>query len=129
MGLDNGIVVRNAKNKYKGRKDFWDCIETENGIEVAYWRKCWGIRNQILTVLNKDLEGGGDYRLGLDELKYVIKLLKNFTIREYWNEYADSIWTFDEFKNNQKQIIKNLKKLYREMKKDPNIEVYFYDSY
>ena len=129
IGLDNGIIVRNAKNKYKGIKDFWGGIDAGNDIEVAYWRKCWGIRNQILTVLNKDLEGGGDYRLGLVELKYVIKLLKEFTIREYWNEYADSIWTFDEFKNNQKQIIKNLKKLYREMKKDPNIEVYFYDSY
>lgn len=129
MGLDNGIVVRNAKNKYKGIKYFWEDIYTGNDIEVAYWRKCWGIRNQILTVLNENLGGGGNYKLGLDELKYVIKLLKAFTKREYWDEYADSIWTFDEFKDQQKRIIRNLKKLYREMKKDPNIEVYFYDSY
>ena len=129
IGLDNGIIVRNAKNKYKGIKDFWDGIDAGNDIVVAYWRKCWGIRDQILTVLNEDLEGGRDYKLGLDELEYVIKLLKEFTKREYWDEYADSIWTFDEFKNNQKQIIKNLKRLYREMNKYPNIVVYFYDSY
>ena len=32
MGLDNGIVVRNAKNKYKGIKDFWDGIDARNDI-------------------------------------------------------------------------------------------------
>lgn len=75
------------------------------------------------------MEGEGDYKLSLNELKYVIKLLKEFTKRGYWDEYADSIWTFDEFKDNQRRIVKNLIKVYREMKKDPNIEVYFYDSY
>ena len=129
MGLDNGIIVHNAKNKYKGIKDFWKDIDSRDDIEVAYWRKCWGIRNQILTVLNKDLEGGEDYKLNAIELKFVIKLLKEFTKRGYWDEYADSIWEYDEFKDQQKRIIKNLKKIQREMKKDPNIEVYFYDSY
>lgn len=129
MGLDNGIIVRNAKNKYKGIKDFWEDIDSGGSIQVAYWRKCWGIRNQILTVLNKDLEGGRDYKLDALELEFVIKLLKEFTKREYWDKYANSIWEFDEFKDQQKRIIKNLKKLQREMKKDPNIEVYFYDSY
>ena len=81
MGLDNGIVVRNAKGKYKGLEDFWNGMDFGNDIEVAYWRKCWGIRNQILTVLNKDLEGGGDYRLDAVELECIIKLLKEFTKR------------------------------------------------
>lgn len=129
MGLDNGIVVRNGKNKNKRIKDIWEGIDSGNDIEVAYWRKCWGIRDQILTVLGENLEGEGEYILSAFDLKYIIKLLKEFTNRSYWNQYADSIWEFDEFKHNQKSIIRNLKKVYRWMKQDPDLEVYFYDSY
>ena len=129
MGLDNGIVVRNGKNKNKRIKDIWEGIDSGSDIEVAYWRKCWGIRDQILTVLNENLEGEGEYILSALDLKYIIKLLKEFTNRSYWNQYADSIWEFDEFKHNQKSIIRNLKKVYRWMKQDPDLEVYFYDSY
>jgi hypothetical protein len=131
MGLDNGITVRGIKGRVPHYiKDYWANIDTEDEMELAYWRKCWGIRNQILAVL-----GMNDYsyekQLDVIDLEVVIELLKCFTKRGYWDEYADSIWTFDEFKDNQKQIIRNLKWLRKYMKRHPkvNVEVKFYDSY
>lgn len=129
MGLDNGIVVRKGKGRNPRVKDYWDGIDAGDDIEVAYWRKCWGIRDEILEVLGADIDGGGDYKLDLDKMRDVITVLKKFTKRDYWNENADSIWEFDEFKSNQRRIIRNLIRVYRWMKKEPDLEVYFYDSY
>lgn len=129
MGLDNGIVVRNGKGRNLRVKDYWDGIDAGNDIEVAYWRKCWGIRDEILEVLGADIDGGGDYKLDLDKMRDVITVLKKFTKRDYWNENADSIWEFDEFKSNQRRIIRNLIRILKWMKKEPDLEVYFYDSY
>jgi hypothetical protein len=129
MGLDNGITVRGIKRKLpRYVKNYWANIECEGVMELAYWRKCWGVRDQILEVLNM---GNYSYekRLNRIELEAVIDLLKCFTKRGYWNEYANSIWTYDEYKHNQKQIIKNLKWLHRYMKHHPDIDVRFYDSY
>lgn len=41
----------------------------------------------------------------------------------------DCIWTWNEFRRFQKWNIKNLKKLAHMMKRHPEIEVIFYDSY
>jgi hypothetical protein len=59
MGLDNGIVVKNLdRNNIPNfiKLPFgWD-LEKDH-IEIAYWRKCWGIRNDILDILHGSFKG------------------------------------------------------------------------
>ena len=89
MGLDNGIVVRNAKNKYKGIKDFWGDIDAGNDIEVAYWRKCWGIRDSIIKELK--VNGDGEFKLNKDNILAIINILVYFFDEKIWNNEANSI--------------------------------------
>jgi len=125
MGLDNGIYIKKAgqdeKVKLPERYSFW-------GDEIAYWRKCWGIREAILEVLAEN-EEEYIYHISRPQLKRIIEALKLFNNKAYWDEYADSIWTFEEFKHSRRKILRNLKWLYRYMYFDPSLEVYFYDSY
>lgn len=109
--------------------DGWKGIETNGDVELAYWRKCWGIRNEILWTLGVDCQGGGDYIVSREKLKEIIEVLKKFTNKEYWEDNADSIWEYDEFKDNQKQNIKQLRWIYRYMKWHPDVRLFFYDSY
>jgi hypothetical protein len=125
MGLDNGIYIKEKENeerkKLQKKQFFW-------GDEVAYWRKCWGIRRVILDILNTK-EGDYGYAISRDKLKEIIIALKKFNKKEYWDAYADSIWTFEEFADSRKRILRNLRWLHRYMYFHPETEVYFYDSY
>ena len=109
--------------------DGWKGIETNGDVELAYWRKCWGIRNEILWTLGVDHQGDGDYLVSREKLKEIIEVLKKFTNKEYWEDNADSIWEYDEFKDNQKQNIKQLRWIYGYMKWHPDVQLFFYDSY
>lgn len=134
MGLDNGIVIRHKEGKiifipkkYYNNKYY---IGDNPHYEIAYWRKCWGIRGEIIRLfVSETFYDSYDIVLEREDIKKLIKSMKKYTERAYWDSHADSIWSFDEFIKQQKQIIKNLKWLYRYMKKDPDVEAYFYDSY
>lgn len=136
MGLDNGIIVRHREGRpiYIPRR-YYDYVYELGGnsqYEIAYWRKCWGLRDKILDILNIDQSDYDSYDINLDreDIKNIIKLLKKFTKKDYWNKYADSIWSFDiDIYKRQKRIIRNLKFIHWRMRLDPEINVYFYDSY
>ena len=129
MGLDNGILI---KRKSKGLNissipNFVKFENLEGYIELAYWRKCWGIRNEIIKKLHmKDDE----YERSLDreDIPAIIKILYKFLSKEYWDENADSIWEFEDQVDNIIQCIINLKWLYSYMENN-DIEIIFYDSY
>lgn len=135
MGLDNGIVIRHKEGKpifipkkyYNSKYTIGDNLH----YEVAYWRKCWGIRKAIIDTVLPEPGTYDSYDIALDEfdIKAIIKELKKFTKQAYWDRYADSIWEYKEFVNNQRKIIRNLKFVYWYMKFDPQVHVYFYDSY
>lgn len=134
IGLDNGIVIRHKEGKviFIPKKCYEDkyLFDDNPHYEIAYWRKCWGIRNEIIRMFaDESLYDSYDIVLDRDDIKKLISLMKKFTKRVYWDEHADSLWTYDEFKNRQKRIVKNLKWLYWYMRKDPEVEAYFYDSY
>ena len=130
MGLDNGFYAKGIKKLPRKIHDGWQGIETADGdIELAYWRKCWGIRTEILWTLGEKFPGGGTYLVSREKLKEVIEVLKKFTEKEYWENNADSIWEYDEFKDNQKQNIKQLRWIYTYMKWHPDVQLFFYDSY
>ena len=133
IGLDNGIVVRKKDHSSKIElpsfvKDRWDFSETDQ-VEIAYWRKCWVIRDRILDVLGGENDTG-HYNITQPRLLEIINKLKKFLHQDYWEDYAESIWEYDEFIENQVEILINLSWLSWFMIQEGNdIEVYFYDSY
>lgn len=133
MGLDNGIVLR-RKDRQKIElpsfvKDMWESIDTDGAVELAYWRKCWGIRDRIINLFGGENDNG-HYNIDANKLLEIIKILNKFLHKEYWDEYADSIWEYDEHIERSVEILINLSWLsWYMLKEQDNIEVYFYDSY
>ena len=132
MGLDNGIIIKESD---KIRKDLekcpcftWDDIDG-NEQQLAYWRKCWGIRDAILSVLRKDHNSCGEHEVEYDDIKPILKALRPFLSKEYWDENADSIWEFDEQLDNMVNIYIRLTWLSDYMQTHKGLKVYFYDSY
>ena len=130
MGLDNGIKLRTHKETLRHRS---------NNIEICYFRKCWGIRDEILGVLGNNhpdyslIEcGGGTYDLDSKDVQDIKKIIKQFLDEDYFDNYADSkIFTYEEYKSILKKAYKNLKWLKRYMRfRSKNIKkLWFYDSY
>jgi hypothetical protein len=135
MGLDNGIVVKTTNEKIKKRiKKFKWCDELSNGaLEIAYWRKCWNIRCQILGALrdNGHIVPGNDSntKLNIDDINSIIKIIRGLN-RENWDTFGGCAWTYEDLRDINRFHIKNLKKIKRLMKYFPDeLEVSFYDSY
>lgn len=121
MGLDNGIIIRN-KN-------------TNKEIEVCYWRKYWGLRDEIYRRLNlkEDELGGGIYILDADDVHVVIHIISNFIQNAKENNYGTTFWDWED---NHVGIgyakdIERLTKLEMMMRVGlkNNCIVEFYDSY
>lgn len=127
MGLDNGIRIISTKKDIIPER----LRDSVDPFEIAYWRKCYGIRSEILHFLSigRDVLGETSFTLDREDIGNIIELMKLYLNRRYWNDYADSIWDFNTFRPMQEKNIKRLKWLYRYMDKHPDIEVYFYDSY
>lgn len=128
MGLDNGFICKNIKRdeipSYVRLP--WDCRDED--VEIAYFRKCWGIRNEILEKLHvKDDE----YKIPVEkeDIIPIVKILMKYLDREYYDENADSIWEYDEYKENIQHSIINLVWLRVYMETHPDVTCYFYDSY
>lgn len=128
MGLDNGFICKNIKRdeipSYVRLP--WDCRDED--VEIAYFRKCWGIRGEIIRLLHvKDDE----YKIPVEkeDIIPIVKILMKYLDREYYDENADSIWEYDEYKENIQHSIINLMWLRVYMETHPDVTCYFYDSY
>ena len=133
MGLDNAIEI-------KRNNDLPNCVlcfdddewRKQRGydLEVAYWRKCWNVRQIIFSVVDSS-EYDCEYNITREELVEIIHRLENdlhyFDFLE--GEWGGCIWEWNDFRRIQKRNMKNLKKLAGMMKRHPEIEVIFYDSY
>ena len=130
MGLDNGIIIKKINKEQINKIPDYINVEiyNDNKVEIAYWRKCWGIRNEILDILHMN-----DYtytkNIDIEDIPALIKMLYNFLSENYWEENSDSIWEYEGMKEQLVQQIINLKWLYSFMKENNDIEVEFYDSY
>ena len=96
--------------------------------EICYWRKCWGIRKDILDIVADDAYPGndGEFFLNIEDIEKIIAILKTYNKRNW--DTLDTIWEWDEMKDTIKNQIKRLKELKKLMKKD-TIFPRFYDSY
>lgn len=133
MGLDNGVLlkVRNEKDYAKAYRLFnheswYDADE----CSVCYWRKCYGIRNAILRVVDPSVTNEYRFPVTLDNIDDIIKTFKYFLHKKEWEEDADSIWEWNEnTRRNQARNLRGLKRLRRWLKRHPDDTAYFYDSY
>lgn len=130
MGLDNGIMVKKtnkiAKFFNKKKYSYYD-YDGVCEIEIAYWRKCWNIRNQILNILDVTKDNDSHAEISIPKMKEIIRFLKSLNEKN-WEDYGYSIWSWDEQKKSIKYQIKRLKRLLLIMK-FYDVEVYFYDSW
>ena len=149
MGLDNGIVARNINindvprylrsrvdehDQYNevvtdGRIDFVKNGEKE--YEFCYWRKCWGVRNGILGVLQAEMYGDKfDFKLESKDLRNIAeKVIIPFLDSDRWEDEGSSIWSFDEMAEHLAWDVAMLMWLAAYIEDHPEVEVTFYDSY
>lgn len=150
MGLDNGIVVTKINiddvpkylRSHIEERDQYDEVKRDDGgitfakngkkeYEFCYWRKCWGIRNGILGVVQAELYGDKyDFILEPKDLQNIIeKVIIPFLDSDKWEEDGSSIWSFDEMAEHLAWDVIVLAWLAEYAKDHPEIEVKFYDSY
>ena len=133
MGLDNGIDVK--RNEYTESIPELKRFETDWGkkykldFPITYWRKCWGLRNDILFLIGKRWASEEEYEFSLtkDDVDDIIELLGTYNA----DNWEDSIWEWDgddNYSEYVKQNIEDLKTL-RALMDKYELEVYFYDSY
>ena len=162
MGLDNGIVLELKSEKaikfYKNfceeaglrwlGKEYLNEHQNENivEIEVCYWRKFWGFRDECFcTNLLKDEDYF--YYNTIEQIKTVYFALRKYTNKDYWDNHENNqIWGYYEYLPLMYESLGNLKiveNLIQEFLRngfklrsnedssdeDVDIEVYMYDSY
>lgn len=136
MGLDNGIVVKSNKRQLT-RNDLPTGIvypfneDYQNDIEIVYWRKCWGIRNEIMNTFGwRFIED--QYQFEIDTPEQVFKLIEiiaSWLDEKRWDEEGDSIWEYDTMRSTLITNIVNLSMIYIYMFSNPDVYLEFYDSY
>lgn len=135
MGLDNGITIIVPK-QFIAKLGTWDSsnsTDESSEYDICYWRKCWGIRRAILNVLDpeglKRQDGETNYPIEAEDVPAIIRALRPFFNENYWNEEAESIWTFDEMFETLIDNVVNLQKLKELLESNPEVKCEFYDSY
>lgn len=136
MGLDNSLLVSRPKRKRPycfspilSRFERCDYSSVSKEVyEVFYFRKCWGVRRAILSVLENHKDNITNPVLP-QEIPNIIAILKRFDNEKYWDEWANSIWDYDDIKKNLRQYIWNLRFLRILMFFHPDYELSFEDSY
>ena len=123
MGLDNGIRVKNLPREYyECFTDIDDSTPKNGEVEICSTFKV--IKNGKIT----NWEGDGTFKIESEDIPVIIRKFMDLLYPENWDE-DKSIWTYDEIRDSLLVDIANLKMLYVCMRKNPNIEAYFYDSY
>lgn len=136
MGLDNGIILklesRKIPNDFPETEAWWidkqEAVDKTGDMHVAYWRKCWGIRGDILNILHAGQEGG-IYPVDAEDLPAIRRAITNYLNPKYYKQHANSIWEYDEMLEPLLGCLLNLKWLERHLKAHPEDSASFYDSY
>lgn len=132
MGLDNGIMVKNVKlTDLPSQMEIDQMYEYDDGVEIAYWRKCWDLRNDILHLVFPEIWASDPlaYRFPLtpDKLLAIIDDIEWYI--NHPSDWRNSIWSWDEYVPILQKNKFNLLLFYNWWEKHPEIEAYFYDSF
>jgi len=139
MGLDNGIILETNKpiRYFPWFTDFEliteECTPGKYVYDLAYWRKCWGLRECIFQVTGTPIDSSKyEYDFQKQEIKQVIKLLLEVNNKRDWEDMSN-LWDYQD-NNIDKMLFSQIGTLmwvYEWMDKRPQdiIRCYFYDSY
>ena len=97
-------------------------------LDIAYWRKCWNVRDIILDLLQVPFDNDSQTPMSIDDVIAVIKALKRLNAKNY-TDRGGCIWEWSDFRRINRRNIAALNRLARLMKKNDGLEVYFYDSW
>lgn len=132
MGLDNGFLIRNMSKEdmkkapyYQERK--YDS-ETDS-YEPIYWRKCYNLREAVFDVLRGEQNDTYEYKIKPDDVPELIKNLRPFLNKLYWDDHADCIWDYKEMFSSMYEDLVFLEWFQTYYKEHPEVEMIFYDSY
>ena len=136
MGLDNGIILKLANKKvpedFPEQEAWWidsqEDVDKDGEFHVAYWRKCWDVREIILGVLHAGQEGG-EYLVEAEDLPAIRRGIMKLLNPKTYEDNSDSIWEYDERVDSELQMVLNLMWLENYLKKHPEDSAVFYDSY
>ncbi len=133
MGLDNSIAVHSNCRKItrsmlpEGLVYPWN-EELEEGVEILYWRKNWGLRNAVLNYFDDDEKY--EYTIETSQQVFdLIRIIVSFMDENKWEDEGDSIWEYNEILPTLQQNIINLAIIASFMRNNPDVYLIFYDSY
>lgn len=130
MGLDNGIYIKGYRKKPFYVKD--DLYDQSNQIDLAYWRKYWGLRNDIINIIYENYYGNdSEVLLSENQIKKIRNLIMEITFsKKRYLESCSGYWDYNIYSvlRGIRQII-NLTWAARQVRKNPEVEVFWYDSY
>ena len=130
MGLDNGIYIKGYRKKPFYVKD--DLYDQSNQIDLAYWRKYWGLRNDIINIIYENYYGNGsEVLLSENQIKKIRNLIMEITFsKKRYLESCSGYWDYNIYSvlRGIRQMI-NLTWAARQVRKNPEVEVFWYDSY
>ena len=98
MGLDNGIVLNKPTSVIPFYVKVDDWVLSHNSVEICYWRKCWGIRNEILCLFPEAEPNDSCLDLTPEHIRAIRKIIRSFMNRKKWEEEGMSIWTYSEIR-------------------------------
>lgn len=133
MGLDDGLSAKRNKafeRNYEWFKKFEEPYTIKYGydVDICYWRKCYNIRNKIFDSNMPIYDGGISEILSIEDIDTLVEILASFT-KQNWDDGMGSIWSWEEIQPHLCEQCAALMELHDLMMSDPDIEVYFYDSY
>ena len=130
MGLDNGIYIKGYRKKPFYVKD--DLYVQSNQIDLAYWRKYWGLRNDIINIIYENYYGNdSDVLLSENQIKKIRNLIMEITFsKKRYLESCSGYWDYNIYSvlRGIRQMI-NLTWAARQVRKNPEVKVFWYDSY
>lgn len=138
MGLDNGIYVKSNIRKItremlpKELSYVWNDAKEENFYytEILYWRKNWGLRNEVVRTFSHNEDDEYEYCLNtINDVFKLIRIIVSFMDKEKWDNESQSIWEYKEALPGLQNDIINLCIIAAFMKNNPDIYLIFYDSY
>lgn len=143
MGLDNGIMIKlNLQEDHKSAIYFDEMLDSRSYDEVkeiCYWRKCWGLRDDIMDYLNRNktetcpLEDWGPvYELDVTDLFEIYKIIISWQDKKKWNSEGRSIWGYKEIKKYLRNHVRRLSYIIGLLQNEEinkAATIFFYDSY